>query len=136
MALEVAGMDIYACQVKLKGDNGKLAINQYQYKIPQDLSSGDDFIVLINYVIECISDFLLRVGVQDDFIYPMAVSFGWAIKQTAINAGRIISLGYGLSYPNGVGVDIVKLMHEQLDLKGLPVKIVAITNGKYPGVRK
>lgn len=131
LALEIAGMDIYACQVKLKGDSGKLAINQYQYKIPQDLASGDDFAVLIDYVVECISDFLMRVGTQDLFVYPMAVSFGFAIKQTRLDTGRILSLGYGLSYPNGVGVDIVELMHERIRLKGLPIKIVATANGLY-----
>ncbi|KAI9280474.1 hypothetical protein BY458DRAFT_500759 [Sporodiniella umbellata] len=128
LALEIAGMDIFACQVKLKGDNGKLAINQYQYKIPQDLASGDDFEVLVDYIIECITDFLNRVGTQDHFIYPMAVSFGFAIKQTKLNAGRILSLGYGLCYPSGVGVDIVELMHEHMRLKGLPIRIVAIAN--------
>ncbi|KAI7870429.1 hypothetical protein BDF14DRAFT_1721134 [Spinellus fusiger] len=127
-ALEIAGMDIYACQVKLKGDNGKLAINQYQYKIPQDLTSGDDFTVLIDYVVECFSDFLARVNTQDLFVYPTAVSFGFAIKQTGLNRGRILSLGHGISYPNGVGVDIVQLMHERVALKGLPIRIVAIAN--------
>lgn len=123
-------MDIYACQVKLKGDSGKLAINQYQYKIPQDLASGDDFAVLIDYIVECISDFLMRVGKQDLFVYPMAISFGFAIKQTRLDSGRILSLGYGLNYPNGVGVDIIELMHEHIRLKGLPIKIVATANGK------
>lgn len=123
-------MDIYACQVKLKGDSGKLAINQYQYKIPQDLASGDDFAVLIDYIVECISDFLMRVGKQDLFVYPMAISFGFAIKQTRLDSGRILSLGYGLNYPNGVGVDIIELMHERIRLKGLPIKIVATANGK------
>ncbi|KAI8975526.1 hypothetical protein BDF20DRAFT_822966 [Mycotypha africana] len=58
----------------------------------------------------------------------MAVSFGFAIKQTRLDSGRILSLGYGLSYPNGVGVDIVELMHERIRLKGLPIKIVATAN--------
>lgn len=130
MALEIAGLDIYACQVKLKGDQGKLAINQYQYKIPQDLTSGDDFIVLVDYIVECVSDFLTRVGTQDRIIYSMAISFGFAIKQTGLDKGKLLSLGYGFSYPDGVGVDIVQLMHERVRLKGLPIKIVAIANGK------
>ncbi|KAI8370099.1 hexokinase-domain-containing protein [Choanephora cucurbitarum] len=58
----------------------------------------------------------------------MAVSFGFAIKQTRLDTGRILSLGYGFSYPNGVGVDIVELMHERIQFKGLPIKIVAIAN--------
>lgn len=130
LALEIAGLDIYACQVKLKGDQGKLAINQFQYKIPQDLTSGDDFTVLVDYIVECISDFLARVGTQDQTIYSMAVSFGFAIKQTGLNSGMLLSLGYGFSYPNGVGIDIVQFMHERVRLKGLPIEIVAIANGK------
>ncbi|KAI8073096.1 hypothetical protein BC940DRAFT_324754 [Gongronella butleri] len=128
LALEIAGLDVYACQVKLKGDHGKLAINQYQYKIPQELTSGDDFTVLVDYIVECIADFLERVGTQDEFIYPTAVSFGFAIKQTSIDRGRLLSLGYGYSYPNGVGTDIVQLLHERVQMKQLPIKIVAIAN--------
>lgn len=129
LALEMVGMDIYVCQVKLKGEGGKLAINQFQYKIPQDLMSGDDFTVLIDYLVECIADFLERVGTQDNFVYPMACSICFAIKQTALNNGRIMSLGYGFSYPNGVGVDIVQLLHERIQLQALPIAVVAITNG-------
>lgn len=131
MALEIISMDIYVCQVLLKGEGGKLAINQYQYKIPQDLMSGDDFVVLIDYVVECVADFLNRVGTQEHFIYSMACSLCFAIKQTALNNGRIMSLGHGFSYPNGVGVDIVQMMHERMQLKNLPIKVVAITNGKW-----
>lgn len=126
----MVGTDIYVCQVKLKGEGGKLAINQFQYKIPQDLMSGDDFTVLVDYLVECISDFLDRVGTQDNFLYPMGCSICFAIKQTALNNGRIMSLGYGFSYPNGIGVDIVQLLHERIQLKALPIQVVAITNGK------
>ncbi|KAI8343350.1 hypothetical protein BC941DRAFT_458843 [Chlamydoabsidia padenii] len=128
LALEIAGLDIYACQVKLKGEQGKLAINQYQYKIPQELTSGDDFTVLVDYIVECVADFLARVGTQDQLVYSMAISFGFAIKQTGLDKGRLLSLGYGFSYPDGVGVDIVQLMHERVRLKGLPIRIVAIAN--------
>ncbi|CDS12117.1 hypothetical protein LRAMOSA04312 [Lichtheimia ramosa] len=128
LALEMVGTDIYVCQVKLKGEGGKLAINQFQYKIPQDLMSGDDFTVLVDYLVECISDFLDRVGTQDNFLYPMGCSICFAIKQTALNNGRIMSLGYGFSYPNGIGVDIVQLLHERIQLKALPIQVVAITN--------
>ncbi|KAI8372896.1 uncharacterized protein BYT42DRAFT_616097 [Radiomyces spectabilis] len=128
LALEIAGMDVYVCQVKLKGENGKLAINQYQYKIPQDLTTDSDFGVLIEYVADCLADFLLRIGTQEHFIYPTAISFGFAIKQTGLSSGRIMSLGHGFSYPNGVGVDIVQLMHEKINDKQLPIKIVAIAN--------
>ncbi|CAO3624746.1 unnamed protein product [Cunninghamella blakesleeana] len=129
----MAGSDIYACQVKLKGDHGKLAINQYQYKIPQDITSGDEFIILVDYIVECIADFLSRVSNnnnhhQEPTRYPMAVSFGFAIKQTGLNSGRVLSLGYGFNYPDGVGVDIVQLMKERIRLKGLPVDVVAIAN--------
>ncbi|KAI8983701.1 hypothetical protein BDB01DRAFT_789806 [Pilobolus umbonatus] len=128
LAIEIAGMDIYACQVHLKGDGGKLDINQYQYKIPHDLGSSEDFALLIDYITECISDFLMRMDTQENHIYPMAVSFGFAIKQTGLDRGYLLSLGYSFNYPNGVGVDIMDTLHERIHQKGLPVKIVAIAN--------
>jgi hexokinase len=104
-------MDIYVCQVKLKGQGGKLAINQYQYKIPGELATGQDIADLIDYIADCVSDFLIRVGSQDLFVYPMAISFGFAVEQTALNKGYILALGHGFDYANGVGCDIVDLIH-------------------------
>ncbi|KAI8074881.1 hypothetical protein BC940DRAFT_286860 [Gongronella butleri] len=62
LALEISGVDIYVCQVKLKGEGGKLAINQYQYKIPDHLTAGDDIGVLFDYIADCVADFQRRVG--------------------------------------------------------------------------
>ncbi|CAO3677162.1 unnamed protein product [Umbelopsis ramanniana] len=128
LALEISGMDIYVCQVKLKGQGGKLAINQYQYKIPAALATGHDIADLIDYIADCVSDFLVRVGSQDLFVYPMAISFGFAVEQTALNKGYIIALGHGFDYANGVGCDIVELIHIRFQRKGLSVRVVAIAN--------
>ncbi|CAO3682733.1 unnamed protein product [Umbelopsis vinacea] len=128
LALEISGMDIYVCQVKLKGQGGKLAINQYQYKIPAALAMGEDIADLIDYIADCVSDFLVRVGSQDLFVYPMAISFGFAVEQTALNKGFIIALGHGFDYANGVGCDVVELIHIRFQRKGLSVRVVAIAN--------
>ncbi|KAG2182297.1 hypothetical protein INT43_007224 [Umbelopsis isabellina] len=128
LALEISGMDIYVCQVKLKGQGGKLAINQYQYKIPGELATGEDIADLIDYIADCVSDFLIRVGSQDLFVYPMAISFGFAVEQTALNQGYILALGHGFDYANGVGCDIVDLIHIRFQRKGLCVRVVAIAN--------
>jgi hexokinase len=124
-------MDIYVCQVKLKGERGKLAINQYQYKIPDNLTAGEDMSILIDYVADCVSDFLVRVGTQDLFVYPMAVSVGFAVKQTGLNKGTIVALEHGFDYQNGVGCDVVELFHSRFKAKGLAVKVVAMANGKH-----
>ncbi|CAO3663229.1 unnamed protein product [Umbelopsis ramanniana] len=128
LALEISGMDIYVCQVKLKGERGKLAINQYQYKIPDNLTAGEDMSILIDYVADCVSDFLVRVGTQDLFVYPMAVSVGFAVKQTGLNKGTIVALEHGFDYQNGVGCDVVELFHSRFKAKGLAVKVVAMAN--------
>lgn len=129
LALEISGMDIYVCQVKLKGERGKLAINQYQYKIPDHLTAGGDISILIDYVADCVSDFLVRVGgTQDLFVYSMAVSVGFAVKQTGLDKGTIVALEHGFDYHNGVGCDVVKLFHSCFKKKGLAVKVVAMAN--------
>ncbi|KAI8584220.1 hypothetical protein K450DRAFT_218711 [Umbelopsis ramanniana AG] len=128
LALEISGMDIYVCQVKLKGERGKLAINQYQYKIPDNLTAGEDMSILVDYVADCVSDFLVRVGTQDLFVYPMAVSVGFAVKQTGLNKGTIVALEHGFDYQNGVGCDVVELFHSRFKAKGLAVKVVAMAN--------
>lgn len=129
LALEISGVDIYVCQVKLKGEGGKLAINQYQYKIPDNLTAGDDIAVLIDYVADCVSDFQQRVGsAQQQTVYSMAISIGFAVLQTSLNRGMIIALEHGFEFPNVIGCDAVDLFDTRFREKGLGVKIVAIAN--------
>ncbi|KAI8370717.1 uncharacterized protein BYT42DRAFT_502687 [Radiomyces spectabilis] len=128
LALEISGVDIYVCQVKLKGEGGKLAINQYQYKIPDNLTAGDDIRILIDYVADCIIDFQRRVGIGQQEVYAMAISLGFAIEQTRLDRGVIVALEHGFDFPNAIGCDIVDLFHQRFETKGLAVKIVAIAN--------
>ncbi|KAI9470803.1 MAG: hypothetical protein EXX96DRAFT_585780 [Benjaminiella poitrasii] len=128
LALEISGVDIYVCQVKLKGEGGKLAINQYQYKIPDDLTAGDDIRDLIDYVADCVADFQQRVGTHKEVVYSMAISIGFAVLQTGLDKGKIIALEHGFDFPNVIGCDAVDLFDQRFRAKGLAVKIVAIAN--------
>ncbi|KAL1931023.1 hypothetical protein VTP01DRAFT_10160 [Rhizomucor pusillus] len=130
LALEISGVDIYVCQVKLKGEGGKLAINQYQYEIPDDLTAGEDFGVLIDYVADCVSDFQARVssGHHQEQTTVMAISMGLAVRQTGLDRGTIIALEHGFEFPNVIGCDVVDLFHRHFHAKGLNVRIVAIAN--------
>lgn len=135
MALEISGVDIYVCQVKLKGEGGKLDINQYQYEIPDDLTAGNDIRVLIDYVADCVADFQMRVSSQssqqkEHQTYSMAISLGFAVRQTGLDRGTIIALEHGFEYPNVIGCDVVDLFHSRFEAKGLNVRIVALANGK------
>ncbi|ORZ12747.1 hexokinase-domain-containing protein [Absidia repens] len=129
LALEISGVDIYVCQVKLIGEGGKLAINQYQYKIPDHLTAGDDIGILIDYVADCVADFQRRVGTGDpQRCYSMAISYGFAVRQTGLDRGIIIAMEHGFDFPNAIGCDIGDLFHQKFNAKGLAVKIVAIAN--------
>ena len=128
-------MDIYVCQVKLKGEGGKLAINQYQYEIPDDLTAGDDIAILIDYVADCMADFQRGVSgsssQQPQAVYSMAISLGFAVNQTGLDRGTIVALEHGFEFPNVIGRDAVDLFHSRFQAKGLNIRIVAIANGNY-----
>ncbi|KAG1445585.1 hypothetical protein G6F56_009860 [Rhizopus delemar] len=128
LALEISGVDIYVCQVRLKGEGGKLAINQYQYKIPDNLTTGEDVVVLIDYVADCVADFQQRVGADQQEVYSMAISLGFAVLQTGLDRGIIIGLEHGFYFPNAIGCDVVALFDQSLKAKDLAVNIVAIAN--------
>ncbi|KAG1169886.1 hypothetical protein G6F70_000405 [Rhizopus microsporus] len=128
LALEISGVDIYVCQVKLKGEGGKLAINQYQYKIPDNLTAGQDIGDLIDYVADCVADFQQRVGAPRHQVYSMAISLGFAVLQTGLDRGIIIALEHGFDFPNAIGCDAVDLFDRRFRAKGLAVKIVAMAN--------
>ncbi|KAF7732284.1 glucokinase [Apophysomyces ossiformis] len=127
LALEISGVDIYVCQVTLKGEGGKLAINQYQYKIPDHLTAGDDITILVDYVADCVADFQRRIGASQQ-VYSMAISIGFAVRQTGLDRGNIVALEHGFEFPNVIGCDAVDLFDKRFRAKGLAVKIVAIAN--------
>lgn len=129
MALEISGIDIYVCQVQLKGEGGKLAINQYQYKIPDHLTAGDSMSTLVSYIADCVSDFQQRVGFTTEIVYAMGISLGFAVRQTCLNKGLIVALEHGFEYTNAIGSDIVDLFHKGFEEKGLSIKVVAMANG-------
>ncbi|KAI9281474.1 hexokinase-domain-containing protein [Sporodiniella umbellata] len=128
LALEISGMDVYVCQVKLKGEGGKLAINQYQYRIPDDLTAGEDVTVLIDYVADCVNDFQQRVGADRHQVYAMAISVGFAVSQTGLDQGIIVALEHGFDFPQVIGCNAVDLLDGRFKAKGLKVKIVAMAN--------
>ncbi|KAI8646882.1 hypothetical protein BD408DRAFT_216038 [Parasitella parasitica] len=128
LALEISGVDIYVCQVRLKGEGGKLAINQYQYKIPDHLTIGDSMSTLIDYIADCVADFQRRVGSSQEMVYAMGISMGFAVRQTGLDKGSIVALEHGFEYPNAIGSDIVDLFHQRFKAKGLSVRIVAMAN--------
>ncbi|KAI9316329.1 hexokinase-domain-containing protein [Dichotomocladium elegans] len=128
LALEISGVDIYVCQVKLKGEGGKLAINQYQYEIPDDLTTGNDFGVLVDYVADCVADFQQRVSGHPQEVYSMAMCLGFAVRQTGLDRGTIVALEHGFEFPNVIGSDVVELFTAGFQSKGLNVRIVAIAN--------
>ena len=130
LALEISGVDIYVCQVRLKGEGGKLAINQYQYKIPDHLTAGDSMSTLIDYLADCVADFQHRVGSTMEMVYAMGISMGFAVRQTGLDKGFIVALEHGFEYPNAIGSDIVDLFHQRFKAKGLAIKVVAMANGK------
>ncbi|RUS18659.1 hypothetical protein BC937DRAFT_88486, partial [Endogone sp. FLAS-F59071] len=128
LALEISGMDVYVCQVKMKGERGILSINQYQYRIPDELAIGEDVSVLLDYLTDCVADFLSRVASQDLFVYSMGLSFGFPVQQLGLNKGKMLEWGHGFNYSNVSGQDIVELLHQSFRKKGLAVKIVALAN--------
>ncbi|KAK4518989.1 uncharacterized protein ATC70_009216 [Mucor velutinosus] len=128
LALEISGVDVYVCQVRLKGEGGKLAINQYQYKIPDHLTAGDNMSTLIDYIADCVADFQHRVGASQEMGISMGISLGFAVRQTGLDKGFIVALEHGFEYPNAVGSDIVDLFHQRFEAKGLAVKVVAMAN--------
>ncbi|OZJ02642.1 hypothetical protein BZG36_05090 [Bifiguratus adelaidae] len=110
-ALEICDQDVY-----------------YQYAIPDELRIMPEVFDLLDYVADCVSDFLIRVGIHDLFVYPIAMSFGHPMHQTQLDSGVVLRWSHGFSYPSSRGSDIVQLMDHAFSKKGLPLKLVAVAN--------
>ncbi|OZJ03910.1 hypothetical protein BZG36_03274 [Bifiguratus adelaidae] len=130
LALEISGLDINVCYVRLTGTPSDLSIHQHQYQIPDSFKDEDDFEVLSDYVADCLAEFLEKIEMssQDLFMYSMAMSIGFPLQQIRLNEGLLKEAAHGFSFRNSIGKEVVSMFHHSFDQKGLNVRIVAIVN--------
>jgi hexokinase len=66
-------------------------------------------------------------GLQNE-IAQLGVTFGFPVKMTALNEGKLLSWSKEFDVKNAVGRDVLQLLQAAFDRKGMQIKCAAIIN--------
>ncbi|CAG8602383.1 10146_t:CDS:2 [Paraglomus occultum] len=126
LALDLGGTNLRVCQITFWG-SGKLAIKQEKYEISDSLKTGHHS-QLFDFIADCIHQFLIHLGDVHDSTLSLGFTFSFPVDQTAIHKGALLRWTKGFSAAEAVGRDVVEMLHEALERKNVPVKVVAMVN--------
>ncbi|CAH1758505.1 24505_t:CDS:2 [Entrophospora sp. SA101] len=129
LALDLGGTNLRICQIDFKKE-GKHRIKQQKYKISEDLKRSEAH-KLFEFIADCVDKFLSEEFDSDLSMgekLKLGFTFSFPVEQTAINKGKLIHWTKGFDCPGAAGKDVVFMLQESLNFKGVPVEVVALIN--------
>ncbi|KAI8454751.1 hypothetical protein BY996DRAFT_8386321 [Phakopsora pachyrhizi] len=133
LALDLGGTNLRVCEVHLHGDK-KFDIKSTKYLLTDELKTGTAT-ELFDYIADSVKSFLISLGHdldkmkgdQSQKLY-LGFTFSFPVLQTAIDKGKLLGWTKGFKAKGAVGTDVVKLLQDALDKKGLNVQCNALVN--------
>ncbi|CAI2164954.1 17079_t:CDS:2 [Funneliformis geosporum] len=132
LALDLGGTNLRVCLIKL-GSDGNISIKQQKYKVSETYKTGEAR-QLFDFLADCIDKFLAELNETDkrssskEGKLNLGFTFSFPVEQTAIDKGNLISWTKGFTCAGAVGKDVVFMLQEALNRKGVPVKVSALVN--------
>nr|CAG8559593.1 12592_t:CDS:2 [Entrophospora candida] len=129
LALDLGGTNLRICQIDFKKE-GKHRIKQQKYKISEDLKRSEAH-KLFEFIADCVDKFLSEEFDSDLSMgekLKLGFTFSFPVEQTAINKGKLLHWTKGFDCPGAAGKDVVFMLQESLNFKGVPVEVVALIN--------
>ncbi|KAI8808970.1 hexokinase-domain-containing protein [Cladochytrium replicatum] len=129
LALDLGGTNFRVCEVELDGKS-HVRTRQKKFVVPDNLksSSGEK---LFDFFGDCILEFLKELPgynptAKDQF--KMGFTFSFPVDQQSLDRGVLITWTKGFSCPGVVGEDVVKMLRDSLERKGVNISVPAIVN--------
>ncbi|CAH1767704.1 14911_t:CDS:2 [Entrophospora sp. SA101] len=129
LALDLGGTNLRICQIDFKKE-GKHRIKQQKYKMSENLKRSEAC-KLFEFIADCVDKFLSEEFDSDLSMgekLKLGFTFSFPVEQTAINKGKLLHWTKGFDCPGAVGNDVVFMLQESLNFKGVPVEVVALIN--------
>ncbi|KAL6878084.1 hypothetical protein HDV57DRAFT_510135 [Trichoderma longibrachiatum] len=146
LAVDLGGTNFRVCSVSLNGDSTfNLVYNKVA--IPKNLMVAKTARDLFAFLAKQIELFLREhhrdhfesaahrrstmsfpEGYRDEQIFRLGFTFSFPVQQLGINKGKLIRWTKGFDIPDAVGKDVCKLLQDEIDRLGLPVKVAALVN--------
>ncbi|KAH3662457.1 hypothetical protein OGAPHI_005709 [Ogataea philodendri] len=130
LAIDLGGTNLRVVLVHLLG-NHKFTTEQSKYHIPTKMRTTQHREELFGFIAECLEDFLKQQhpeGIPTGKLFPLGFTFSYPASQNSITEGVLQRWTKGFDIPNVEGHDVVPLLMEQVEKKGLPIKIDALIN--------
>lgn len=129
IALDLGGTNFRILELNLMG-GGRIGAssNTMKFVLPKAHLTGtaDSF---FDFIAGCLKKFLKKYKFGSGEYFDLGFTFSFPVKQTGINSGRLISWTKGFNISGVVGNDVVSLLKEALQRKGVyNVRISALAN--------
>lgn len=139
MSVDLGGTNFRVCSVQLHG-NATFTMTHSKVAVPHSLMTAATSKELFAFLAKQIQAFLKqhhsehyqghlqRSGNSSHEVFSLGFTFSFPVHQTAINQGTLVRWTKGFNIPDTVGKDVCQLLQKEIDLLGLPVKVVALVN--------
>ncbi|CAF0735820.1 unnamed protein product [Adineta steineri] len=127
LALDLGGTNFRVLLIDLRG-NARVELTSKIFVIPQSIMIGDGR-HLFCHLAECLYDFMLKENLlRTGICYPLGFTFSFPCRQEGLASARLTSWTKGFSCSGVVNEDVVKLLQEAINEKGINAKCVALVN--------
>ncbi|XP_054002701.1 hexokinase-2-like [Hylaeus anthracinus] len=126
LALDLGGTNFRVLLLELA--HGKpIREEMKMFHISSDLRVGSGF-RLFDYLAECVSDFVIALGLQDVEL-PLGFTFSFPMIQHSLDIGMLVTWTKTFNCPDVINKDAVRLLREALARRNdTKVKVTAILN--------
>ena len=128
LALDLGGTNFRVLAVDLDGRGKAAATAVSKFTIPQALMAGDGE-RLFNFIADGVQVFFREHQLRHEQAYDLAFTFSFPVEQHSISSGKLIEWTKGFSATGVEGRDVMALLAEALERKGLGfVRATALAN--------
>jgi hexokinase len=124
LAIDLGGTNLRVCQVDLVG-NGKVAIQQQKYNVPESLKVGE-MRNLCDFIADSIDAFLTEHNTDTSDTLQLGFTFSFPVNLTSINRGNLMQWTKGFSCTGAIGKDPALMLQDSFRRKNMNVNVAAV----------
>lgn len=115
MALDLGGTNFRVLCIVL--DNDKCEMSSKIFAVPQNimLGTGEE---LFDHIAACLAEFCTEEGILEE-ILPLGFTFSFPLAQKGLNVGILEMWTKGFKVSGVVGADVVHLLEEAIQRRGV-----------------
>ncbi|KAJ4313995.1 Hexokinase isoenzyme 2 [Neodidymelliopsis sp. IMI 364377] len=135
LTLDLGGTNLRVCEITLYGHKKegkeKTELDQKQYKLPQELKTGDAD-GLWNFIAEELEDFVKSKGLDKKYTkdkpMPLGFTFSYPAAQERIDHAVLKTWTKGFDISGVEGHDAAQQLREKIEERNLPIELVCVIN--------